>query len=200
MTDEALYLTNAAQDEGEITAFCDLLAGEGVKSYLEVGSKFGGSLWRVANALPAGSRIVSVDLPSGTKAWPASRKSLSACIEKLRALGYDAHLIWGNSQDPNVIAQVKALGPFDAILLDGDHRLSGIGPDWDNYKDMGRLIAFHDVAWYRAHTWEGVRIDVPFLWSLLRRCYRSVEFCFDPSRKNNGIGVVWRDEPVQLPG
>jgi hypothetical protein len=60
------------------TAFAPLLVREGVTSYLEVGSKFGGSLWRAANALPKGSRIVSVDLPGGTKAWKESEASLKA--------------------------------------------------------------------------------------------------------------------------
>jgi predicted O-methyltransferase YrrM len=46
------YLTEAAQDPAEIAAFCALLAREGVASYLEVGAKFGGSLWRAALALP----------------------------------------------------------------------------------------------------------------------------------------------------
>lgn len=183
----------AAQDEREITEYCQLLAAEGVASYLEVGSKFGGSLYAAATALPAGSRIVSVDMPGGTRAWKESEASLKACHEELRALGYETHCIWGDSTDPKVIAQVRALGPFDAIMLDGDHRLPGLVKDWDNYSGLGRMIAFHDVAWYRAATWEGTRIDVPMLWNNLRPQYRSVEFRYDESRKNNGIGVLWRE-------
>lgn len=184
----------AAQDEREITEYCQLLTDEGVTSYLEVGSKFGGSLWAAATALPVGSRIVSVDMPNGTRAWNESSASLKACHEELRGLGYETHAIWGDSTDPKVIEQVKALGPFDAIMLDGDHRLPGIVKDWDNYAPMGRMIAFHDVAWFRAATWEGVRIDVPQLWNNLRVQYRSVEFRYDPSFKNNGIGCLWREE------
>jgi cephalosporin hydroxylase len=186
------YLTDAAQDPREIAEFAELLANEGVTSYLEVGSKFGGSLWRVATALPPGSRIVSVDMPGGTKAWKESEASLKACAAELERLGYDVTVIWGDSTDPKVIEQVKALGPYDAMLLDGDHRLDGLVKDWDNYRDIGKIIAFHDVAWFRAATWEGVRIDVPQLWNNLRPQYRSVEFRHDESLKNNGIGVLWR--------
>jgi hypothetical protein len=62
------YETEIAQDPARSKRSA-LLQREGVRSYLEIGSKFGGSLWRVANSLPPGSRIVSVDLPNGTKAW-----------------------------------------------------------------------------------------------------------------------------------
>jgi predicted O-methyltransferase YrrM len=194
------YLTEAAQDEREITAYCDLLGAEGVRSYLEVGSKFGGSLWRAANALPKGSRIVSVDLPAGTKAWPASRLSLAACVEKLKEIGYDAHLIWGNSTDPATIEAVRALGPFDAMLIDADHRWdstrpepNGVAADWVNYARMGRMVAFHDIAWKRAPEWVGMRINVPEFWASIRSDYaRTQEFCFDETGKNNGIGVLWR--------
>ena len=195
-----LYLTEAAQDEQEITAFCDLLAKEGVTSYLEIGSKFGGSLWRAANALPKGSRIVAVDLPAGTKAWPASRLSLAACIEKLKEIGYDAHLIWGNSTDPATIEQVRALGPFDAMLIDADHRWdrsnpkpNGVQADFVNYGPMGRMIAFHDLAWRRAPDWVGTRIDVPEFWASIKDDYRHEEIILCPTGKNNGIGVLWRE-------
>ena len=188
------YITDAAQHEAEITAFCDLLASEGVGSYLEVGSKFGGSLWRVANALPMGSRIVSVDMPNGTRAWKESEASLKACIAALCAKGYDAQVIWGDSTDPKVIEQVRALGPYGAMLLDGDHRLPGITKDWENYRGMGRIVAFHDVSWMRAADWVGVRIDVPLIWNHLRPQFeRTVEFRFDESRKNNGLGCLWVD-------
>lgn len=186
------YLYDAMQEEAEIAAFCDLVSREGVASYLEVGAKFGGSLWRVAQAMPAGARIVSIDLPGGTRAWKDSEPSLKACHAALAAQGYETHAIWGNSTASAVIAEAKALGPFDLILLDGDHRLPGVTADWETYGPLARMVAFHDIAWHRAADWPGVRIDVPQLWNNLRRRFRHQEFCFDPTAKNNGIGVLWR--------
>jgi cephalosporin hydroxylase len=187
------YVTDAAQDPAEIAAFCALLASEGVISYLEVGSKFGGSLWRAANALPKGSRIVSVDLPGGTKAWKESEAALKACHAALRARGYDTHAIWGDSKDPGVIAQVAALGPFDAALIDADHRLPGVTADFANYGPMARIVAFHDLAWRRAPEWVGTRIDVPEFWASIKGDYaRTQEIILCPTGKNNGIGVLWR--------
>lgn len=190
----APYIANMAQDEAEIAAFAGLLAAEGVKSYLEVGSKFGGSLWRAATALPPGSRIVSVDLPGGTKAWRESEASLKACHAELRRLGYDTHAIWGSSFDAKVIAQVRALGPFDAALIDADHRMSGVTQDWKNYGPMARIVAFHDLAWKRAPEWVGTRIDVPEFWASIKDGFeRTQEIILCPTGKNNGIGVLWRD-------
>jgi cephalosporin hydroxylase len=187
------YLTNMAQDEAEISAFCDILRNEGVTSYLEIGSKFGGSLWRAANSLPAGSRIVSVDLPAGTKAWKQSEASLKACHAALRAKGYDTHAIWGSSFDAETIEQVRALGPFDACLIDGDHRMPGVTQDFANYGPMARIVAFHDLAWKRAPDWVGTRIDVPEFWASIKGDYeRTEEIILCPTGKNNGIGVLWR--------
>lgn len=187
-----LYETGIGQAEQEITAFCDLLKRENVKSYLEIGSKFGGSLWRAAQALQPKSRIVAVDLPNGTKAWKESSVSLMACIVQLNANSNDARVIWGNSIDPEVIERVRELGPYDAIFIDADHRLPGVTKDWNTYGPMGRVIGFHDIAWKRAPEWIGVRIDVPQFWNEIKGGYRHEEFKFCPTGKNNGIGVLWR--------
>jgi len=194
------YITDAAQDPAEITAFCDLLSREDVTSYLEIGSKFGGSLWRAANALPKGSRIVAVDLPGGTKAWKESEASLKACVLALVDLGYDARIIWGNSTDPKVIEQVRALGPYDATLIDADHRWdsaspkpNGVAADFANYGPMASIVAFHDLAWKRAPEWVGTRINVPEFWASIKGDYeRTEEIILCPTGKNNGIGVLWR--------
>lgn len=183
----------AMQDEREISAFCDLLAREGVRSYLEIGAKWGGSLHRVATALPKGSRIVSIDMPGGTKRWKETEASLLACHADLRRRGYDTHAIWGNSRDAHTWIQADALGPFDAILIDGDHRLSGVTADFLAYGPLGQIIAFHDIAWRRAPEWnDGTRIDVKEFWDSIKGDYRHVEFKFDPTKKNNGLGILWR--------
>lgn len=188
------YLTDAAQDPAEIAAFCALLAAEGVKSYLEIGSKFGGSLWRVGTAIGPGARVVAVDLPGGTKAWKESEASLKSCCAELQRQGNAAQVIWGDSGDPRVIDQVRKFGPYDAILIDADHRLPGVTRDWLNYGPMGRIVAFHDLAWRRAPEWVGTRIDVPQFWASIKDDFaRTQEIILCPTGKNNGIGVLWRE-------
>lgn len=197
---EPRYIRNMAQDEAEIAAFAAILTREGVGSYLEIGSKFGGSFWRAANALPKGSRIVSVDMPGGTKAWLDSQASLKECHAELKARGYETHAIWGNSTDPAVIEQVRALGPFGVALIDADHRWdqtnpepNGVAADFANYGPMANIVAFHDLAWKRAPEWVGTRIDVPEFWASIKGDYqRTEEIILCPTGKNNGIGVLWR--------
>jgi predicted O-methyltransferase YrrM len=182
------------QDEKEITEYCNILASEAVQLYLEIGSKFGGSLWRAAMAMPKGSRIVSIDLPNGTRAWRESGESLRRCIDELNFLGYDAKVIWGSSQASDVIRKAQLFGPYDCIMIDADHRLPGLTADWENYQEMSRnMIAFHDIAWRRAPTWEGIRIDVPEFWNSVKRDYRYREIIHCPTGKNNGIGILWKD-------
>lgn len=186
-------LMNMLQVDEEIDGLADILVQEGVRSYLEIGSKFGGSLLRVAERLPVGSRIVSVDMPKGTKSWPQSEIDLKAAIAKLREKGYDAHLIWGDSTAPAVIEQVRALGPFDAIFIDANHTLPYVEKDWANYGPMARIVAFHDIGWRRGPDWEGCRIDVPEFWDRVKQDHRHQELKFCPTGKNNGIGVLWLD-------
>jgi len=181
----------ALQDASEIAALVDLAKSEGVSSYLEIGSKFGGSLKAVSGALPKGSRVVSVDLPAEGKV-AASRTSLLDVLAGLKADGYDAYGIWGDSTAPEIVDKVSALGPFDLLLIDANHTLPFVVRDWINYSPMARMVAFHDISWRRAPEWQGERIDVPEFWRAISPAYRHAEFRMCPTGKNNGIGVLWR--------
>lgn len=188
------YRTDTLQDPVEIEEFCEIVKAEECSSYLEIGSKFGSSLWRAAQSMPKGSRIVSVDLPNGTKAWTESRLSLVACVDELKKQGYDARIIWGDSQSFDVVRQVAVAGPFDCVMIDADHRIKGVTTDFENYGPMSRkMVAFHDISWRRAPDWQGVRIDVPEFWDSIKSEYRHKEIRHDTSGKNNGIGVLWKD-------
>lgn len=180
------------QDEAEIARFVEILRAEGAHSYLEIGSKFGGSFERVALSMPPGSRVVSVDLPSGSTVRPESEHALEAAVKRIRAAGVDAHLIWGDSTAPATIATVRRLGPFDAVLIDANHAAAFVKADWCNYGPLGRIVGFHDIAWRRAPEWKGDRIAVPEFWESIKGDFRHEEIRLCPTGKNNGIGVLWR--------
>lgn len=180
------------QDPAELARLVEIVAAEGCRSLLEIGSKFGGSLDAIARAMPRGSKVVSIDLPNGTKAWKDSKPALEGVVAGLKRDGYDAHLIWGSSTEYSVVMQASALGPYDVVFIDGDHRMDGVTRDWANYNPMARkLVAFHDIAWRRAPSWVGVRIDVPEFWNAKKVGYKHEEIVLCPTGKNNGIGVLW---------
>lgn len=188
-----MYETSISQVESEIAGLIEILQRENVRSFLEIGSRFGGSLWRIANTLPKGSRIVSCDSGKGMGGKKlGATDSLKACIARLKEIGYDAHLVVGDSQLPEQINAVKKLAPFDAAFIDGDHELRGVTRDWKNYGRMARIVAFHDAGWIKPENYANAKVvRVPELWQDLKAKYRSQEF-FDRSTGGNmGIGVLW---------
>jgi len=192
--------TAVLQNTGELSAFIQLLKNENVKSYLEIGCKFGGSLWLVGNSLPVGSKIVAVDLPHGDKSFKESESPLRECVMALRQRGYQTSLILGDSTDQDVVDQVYELGPYDAIFIDANHTLPYVKKDWSNYSKIGKLIAFHDIAFLRDQGLPPQKkpIQVPEFWNGIKKNYRHVEIRLEPIRGgkgqrkcDNGIGVLW---------
>lgn len=186
------YETYMLQNVGELNDLLKLFRAENVKSYLEVGCKFGGSLWWIANRLPKGSKIVAVDLPHGDGSFKNTKESLLDCVATLKAKGYDATCIIGDSTDHKVVNQAKALGPFDACFLDGNHTLPYIQKDWENYGPMARLMCFHDIGFFRKGGLppEKKPIEVPIFWEQIKNGYKFKEIRRDP--QDNGIGIIWR--------
>jgi predicted O-methyltransferase YrrM len=184
------YETFVLQHPRELEEFLVLLRVEGVKSYLEIGSKFGGLLWKVGNALPAGSRVVSIDLPWGDGSFKQSQPWLEKCVAALQGKGYDARLLIGDSHDPASVAFAESLAPFDCVMIDGDHTAAGVRADWGNYGRLGRMVCFHDINWQPRPS-KKAAIEVPAFWDQLKANYRHVEVRHDAI--DNGIGILWRD-------
>jgi cephalosporin hydroxylase len=190
------YERRALQDPLELAHFIKLLKGEKISSYLEIGCKFGGSLWQVATILPKGARIVAVDLPHGDGSFKESQPPLEECVKRLReALKFDAHLFLGDSTDPEIIAKVAALGPFDACLIDANHTEPFVRADWANYGPLARIVAFHDIGWDaqgREHKMGKLPIQVPIIWNELKPQFRHQEIKLCTTKRDNGFGVLWR--------
>ncbi len=175
----------------ELAELIELFKQENVRSYLEIGSRYGGSLWYIANALPKGSTIVSVDLPHKNKVGDADGKPfLERCVKKLKDKGYNIHLFLADSTNADIVNKVKSLGPFDACFIDANHTLPYVTKDWENYGPMCRIVCFHDISWYRAslppHT---MPIEVPEFWKKLKNDFQHREIKHEP--QDNGIGILW---------
>lgn len=180
----------ASQDADELAALISLLQAEGVKRYGEIGAREGDTFYAVMNALPAGSAGTAVDFPGGAWGHKSTRQKLERCVAALRAEGYKAGAMFGDSRAPATIQQFRGRGPYDAILIDGDHRLEGVTADWVNYCTVGRIVAFHDIVGAGQKDRAGNRVDVHKLWATIRASgLRTEEFVSTGSAM--GIGVVW---------
>lgn len=175
----------------EIEGFIRLLMGEGVRSYMEIGCRYGDTFHAVGCALEKGSILVAVDLPgakSGMKnkgGHQDSWKYLLRASDDLRNRGQKSFVILGDSHEESTKAQAAQYAPFDALLIDGDHTAEGVRKDWHDYGGMARIVAFHDIAgdgkWAR---------QIRPLYEELASTHRHREFIFDGKRR--GIGVIWR--------
>ena len=190
------YETFLLQDQSEFTLFLALIKSEGVRSFLEIGSKHGGSFWRISNSLLSGSRVVSVDLPHGDTSFKESEPHLRACVDALKKKGYDAHLFIGDSTDAGVVERVRRLDPFDLVFIDANHTEPYVWNDWHNYGPMSRkMVAFHDIGHVNLpHKTKKMPIDVPKVWNKIKHLYRHKEIRFCPA--SNGIGILWMSQPT----
>lgn len=182
----------ASQEEFELRGFIELLQRRGVTRYCEIGARHGDTFHEVAISLPVGSKVVAVDLPGGLWGTQKSRASLERAVADLRQRGYEASVLFGDSQTDATRRLIVGRGPFDAILIDGDHTLSGVTRDWQAYGPLAKTIAFHDIVGTGcAEKVHDSPVEVPILWDSIRRSGETiVEFVAPESRM--GIGVVLR--------
>lgn len=175
----------------EVEALIAILAREGVRSYLEVGCRYGDTFHAVGLALPKGSRCVACDLPAWRNGVKSTRHTnsesyLRRAASDLIARGRQATVIIGDSHHPDTVAKVRALGPFDAAFIDGDHTPEGVAADWHNYGPLARIVAFHDIVGK-----ESASSGPGPLFERLSESHRHQRISVTPDA--NGIGVIWRD-------
>jgi cephalosporin hydroxylase len=174
------------QDLPELDAFIELVKRENINSYLEIGSRWGGSFWRVMTALPLGSRGVSVDLQPNN--------DLNQCMITLIQMGYVVRFIPGDSTNSKVVAAAQQGAPYDLCLIDGNHTAPYVRSDWKNYGPMAKIVAFHDINYSRPYLSPTAKwpIDVPKLWKEIKDKYRHEEIKLCHTRRDNGFGILWR--------
>lgn len=180
----------ASQNEWELRSFIAFLAERGVRRYLEIGAREGDTFHEIMLALPTGETGVAVDLPGGLWGKESTRDQLPRAVADIERRGRHASCLFGDSQTDATRRLVVGRGPYDAILIDGDHSYSGVRADWETYGRMAPIIAFHDIVGTgeieRVH---GNPVEVPRLWAEIKDSgLQTVEFIAPDSKM--GIGVV----------
>jgi cephalosporin hydroxylase len=170
--------SKASQNPYELGKLLDFMKKKEIKSYLEIGARYGETLLAVREALGEDVRMVAVDLPNAGWGRANSEKVLQRVCEE-----NDVRLILGDSKDVGVIASVQCDSPYDLIFIDGDHSFGGVTSDYRNYGPMTKYAAFHDVA----SKW-----DCSIFWSDVRDNRKHWEFVDTdiPLDRRMGIGVL----------
>lgn len=122
------------QDYDELKYVFNLIRG--CKSYLEVGTAEGNSLYILAHALDQGANITYVDY--------GERHTKSPRDEVLAKIPQTVTGIHGDSNDPVIIERAK--GKYEAVLIDAGHSYRNVITDALSYGPMAtKYIMFHDV-------------------------------------------------------
>ena len=133
--------SNWQQDRQEIEAVARLInANCAVKSYLEIGTAEGGSLYYFGHML-APHKAVCVDLAE------AHTATLREWVFSEMKDAIDITLYAGNSTEPAIIDAVKSLGQFDVVFIDGGHDYATVKSDWESYGFLAaKFVVFHDIC------------------------------------------------------
>lgn len=109
---------------------------------LEIGTCGGGLTSLLAFT---GAKVVTVDIndvAGGIWNWPEVSEALGDKVKNITA-------IQGSSQLQETADLVRPFGPFDIVVIDGDHSWEGGYRDWELYSPMAtKMIAIHDACEY----------------------------------------------------
>jgi len=113
------------------------------KNFLEIGAAAGGTIY-LFNYYFQFENIILID----DNVYLSKIKQPELRHENLKGIKYIE--IIGNSRSEETITKIKVLGMmFDLMIIDGDHRYSGVKGDTDiylPYLNRGGYVIFHDTV------------------------------------------------------
>lgn len=146
------------------------------KSYLEIGTAEGNSLYVISRGLINPTSVTYVDIAEHNTEVP--RKQIVTWLEEKRIY---VHEIKGKSQKHENIKEAAAFAPYDMVLIDADHSYESVIADAIAYGGMAKkYILFHDICL------EGV--GKAFDWYVKEQGYQKATKYINT--KNFGYGVI----------
>jgi hypothetical protein len=150
------------QHPQELAWFLRFMAERQVKSYLEIGVAYGGSLCIVHSYLSAA-------VPGYALSVGCDRADSTSHEWKEFAAAQGARLQFKRQSS----ASIQLNGDrFDLALVDANHREWAVLRDYDKVKNNSRMVAFHDIAakkgWVK-RAWDKIIIGKPHRQFINRR-------------------------------
>jgi predicted O-methyltransferase YrrM len=163
------------QVKEELRDFLKLLINNDVKKILQIGLGHFGSTQFCLSLIC--DKVITVEYDIKNISNYSDREILyNQNIEKF---------IFGDSTSESVLKAVRDLGPFDAVLIDGNHSYEYVKKDYENYKEMikkGGIITFHDCLL------EGNRYGTP---RVLREM-NDIDINYITHSKEVGIAYIYK--------
>ena len=164
---------------------------------LEIGSLYGGTLWKWIQNSERGTRIVSLDKIADNELHKLEdvMKARRLWATWANRAGVDLVKMTGNSNEYEISKWVKTCAPFDFIFVDGGHDKKTVHTDWNLYFPMlkdGGVIAFHDIAFDLENKF---CIEVGVWWRQMKEAGMFGDDVTEIIRTSgdNGIGVVRKE-------
>jgi len=108
-----------------------------IESYLEIGVRHGGTFAITVEYL---NKFHPVRKALGLDIRPCPG------LSDYQALNPRVRFQVLDSQTPEFRRFVEAEGPFDLVLIDGDHSEEGCRRDFENLKHHAKILVFHDIV------------------------------------------------------
>lgn len=170
------------QWEAEFSVLLELYRRLAPVRTLEIGTYHGGTLYHwLQNAYEA-SLVVTLD----SYATEVDNRHL---YPNWKPFGVDLHVLEGDSHKSTTSKQVRALGPYDWLFIDGGHYLPEVTDDWERYSPMvreGGVAVLHDILTHK--NWPS--IEVGQLWEQIKSTHLTFEIVADRDAEWGGLGVV----------
>ena len=182
------FKVNTMQVASEITALVKAVEALKPRIILEIGTAWGGTLLLWASL--ASEKVLSCDLQDMTikqsffELFPPPG---SGC--KVVAISGDTH----QAETKEKVSMQLQGKKVDFLFIDGDHTLSGVEADYNDYRSLvrsGGVIAFHDIVDHQSLPAN----QVQHFWKRLKKEMPCEEFIDDPKQCGFGIGII------RLPG
>lgn len=154
------------------------------RSYLEIGTLHGGTFAFTVEYL----HKISGQAPTAM----AVDMILSPFLDSYTSLSPKTEFVLGNSHEAGIKHKIKENGPYDLVMIDGDHTAWGCFDDLETCMPLAKMIAVHDIcdsyAYEVRHAWE----EFKRRWSGIWDFFEFVDQYPDLDNPWMGIGLAIR--------